>query len=228
MPVSKKYQVCQTERGGGGGGGGRSPLGPPPRPAYENCLVMVLNGGFKIFSSFLFRLVSMYYTQKTLGNLEPEHKKHCEKAKTAGVNHKLGRVNISVRHNTRNRKLQVIIVSGKDFPPRDYSGSLDTCVTLCLLPDREHRKQTAIHRRSVNPLYNEHFEFNLYDDDVYSRSLQLTVFYYDQYSHSHVLGMVQVPLIEYDLSGETSIWCHLHEVSVRIIAVVLGFLFTKS
>ena len=158
----------------------------------------------------------MYYTEKALGQLDPEQYRHNERTITVGFDRKLGDVNIIVRHNARSRKLQVVVVCGKDFPPRDFSGSLDTCMTLCLLPDREHRKQTAIHRRSVNPLYNESFEFSLYDEDVYSRSLLLVAFYYDQYSHSHVLGELQVPLIDYDLSGETSLWCHLQEVSVRI------------
>ncbi|EDO37744.1 predicted protein, partial [Nematostella vectensis] len=133
----------------------------------------------------------------------------------------LGQLNFIVKYSDRTRKLTVHLICGRGFPPRDFSGSLDTCVTIALLPDRTNRKQTAIHRRSTSPLYNETFVFRITaDEDVYSMSLLFVTFYYDQYSHSHVLGEEQVPLVAFHLGDETMLRCFLRESSSMSHALV--------
>ena len=158
----------------------------------------------------------MYFTEENLGDLDPTLYKTQDNVITVGINRKLGQLNFSLKYNSKNRKLTVTLFCGKDYPARDFSGSVDTCVTVCVLPNRDLRKQTAIHRRSTNPTYNENFVFTVaVNDDVYSHSVLFVVFYYDQVSHSKVLGEAQVPLVELDLSTETVVWCYLQEGSVR-------------
>lgn len=161
----------------------------------------------------------MYFTEEQLAldTIEPAAYRQLDHTVTVGKNSSLGELNFVVKYSERNRKLSVLLVCGRDFPARDFFGSLDTCVTLVLLPDRSLRKQTAIHRRSVNPMYNESFVFHIAaDEDVYSRSLLFVTFYYDQYSHSHVLGEEQVPLVDLHLGDETMVRCFLQEASVSI------------
>ena len=152
-----------------------------------------------------------------MGKLDPTLYQQNDNTVTVGTNKKLGQLNFSLKYNSKNRKLSALLICGKDYPARDFSGTVDTCVTICLLPDRQHRKQTAIHRRSTNPTYNENFVFNItYNEDVYSHSLLFVVFYYDQSSHSKVLGEAQVPLVEFDLATDTMVWCYLQEGSVSL------------
>lgn len=135
-----------------------------------------------------------------------------ERTVRIGKNKELGQLSLIVKYNRKTRILSVTLVSGKDFPPRDYSGSIDTCVTICVLPNRERRKQTAIHRRSMSPQYNENFVFNIKGgEDAHSHSLLLTTYFYDSFSHGHVLGECYVPLIYCDFSSETIFWCYLDD-----------------
>ena len=162
--------------------------------------------------------MSLYFTE---GELNPALYQPHDNNITVGTNKKLGQLNFSLKYNSKSHKLTIVLFCGKDYPARDFSGSVDTCVTVCLLPDRELRKQTAIHRRSTNPTYSENFVFNItYNEDVYSHSVLFVVFYYDQMSHSKVLGEAQVPLVEFDLSTETMVWCYLQEGSVRRIFII--------
>ncbi|CAH3021060.1 unnamed protein product [Porites evermanni] len=158
-------------------------------------------------------IMSLYLNEE-MGELNPELYDHTERAVRIGKDKNLGQLNLKIRYNDKNRNLSVTLVSGKDFPPRDYSGSIDTCVTVCVLPHRERRKQSAIHRRSMSPPYNENFVFNIQvGEDAHSHSLLLVTYFYDNLSHSHVLGESQVPLIYCDFSGSTNIWCYLEESS---------------
>ena len=154
----------------------------------------------------------MYFNEETMGTLNPDLYQSQDRAVRIGKDQNLGQLNLIVKYNSRTRSLIVNVVSGKDFPPRDHSGSIDTCVTLCILPNRDRRKRTAIHRRSINPTYNESLSFNVQvDEDVHSHSVSLTTYFYDQFSHAHVLGECQLPLINIDLSGETMVCCYLEE-----------------
>ena len=162
----------------------------------------------------LFRLMSLYFKEETMGELDPNLYHHHERAVRIGKDNNLGELNLKIKYNNKNRNLSVTLVSGKDFPPRDFSGSIDTCVTICVLPYRDRRKQTAIHRRSMNPPYNENFVFNIQaGEDAHSHSLLLVTYFYDNLSHVHVLGESQVPLIYCDFSGVTSMRCYLEESS---------------
>lgn len=160
--------------------------------------------------SFLFRLMPLYFKDE-IGELNPDLYQQV-RAICLGRNKKLGQLNIKISYNKKNRNLSIFLVTGKDFPPRDYVGSIDTCVNITVLPDRDRRKQTAIHRRSVNPPYNENFVFGIQaGEDAHAHSLLLVTFFFDSYSHAHVLGECRVPLIYCDFSATTSIWCYLEE-----------------
>lgn len=164
-------------------------------------------------------MVGLYFTDEhlALDTIEPSAYKRLDHTVTVGKNSNLGELHIIAKYSERNRKLTILVVGGNDFPARDFSGSLDTCLTIALLPDRSLRKQTAIFRRSVNPMYNESFTFHIAaDEDVYSRSILFVTFYFDQYSHSHVLGEQQVPLVDLHLGDETMVRCFLQEASVGL------------
>ena len=48
---------------------------------------------------------------------------------------------------------------GKDLPAKDLSGTSDPYVRVTLLPDKKHRLETKIKRRTLNPRWNETFYF---------------------------------------------------------------------
>lgn len=50
-------------------------------------------------------------------------------------------------------------LQGKDLPAKDLSGTSDPYVRVTLLPDKKHRLETKIKRRTLNPRWNETFYF---------------------------------------------------------------------
>lgn len=51
------------------------------------------------------------------------------------------------------------LFQGKDLPAKDLSGTSDPYVRVTLLPDKKHRLETKIKRRTLNPRWNETFYF---------------------------------------------------------------------
>jgi len=47
----------------------------------------------------------------------------------------------------------------EDLPAKDFSGTADPYVRISLLPDRKTRHQTRVHRRTLNPVFDERFSF---------------------------------------------------------------------
>lgn len=62
--------------------------------------------------------------------------------------------NRATPHVTRDDLFQ-----GKDLPAKDLSGTSDPYVRVTLLPDKKHRLETKIKRRTLNPRWNETFYF---------------------------------------------------------------------
>jgi hypothetical protein len=56
---------------------------------------------------------------------------------------------------------------GRDLAARDLNGLSDPYVRITLLPDKKHRLETKIKRKTLNPRWNETFYFEgqvIYDD----------------------------------------------------------------
>lgn len=52
-----------------------------------------------------------------------------------------------------------IFVQAKELPAKDMSGTSDPYVRVTLLPDKKHRLETKIKRRTLTPRWNETFYF---------------------------------------------------------------------
>ena len=51
------------------------------------------------------------------------------------------------------------VLEARDLPIKDISGSSDPYVKVYLLPDRKKKFQTKVHRKNLNPIFNETFIF---------------------------------------------------------------------
>lgn len=90
-----------------------------------------------------------------------------------------------------------LFFQGKDLPAKDLSGTSDPYVRVTLLPDKKHRLETKIKRRTLNPRWNETFYFEGFPiQKLQSRVLHLHVFDYDRFSRDDSIGEVFLPLCQ--------------------------------
>lgn len=93
------------------------------------------------------------------------------------------------------------------MPAKDLSGTSDPYVRVTLLPDKKHRLETKIKRRTLNPRWNETFYFEGFPvQKLQSRILHLHVFDYDRFSRDDSIGEVFLPLCQVDFTGKPSFW----------------------
>ncbi|XP_029428715.1 synaptotagmin-6 isoform X1 [Rhinatrema bivittatum] len=119
-----------------------------------------------------------------------------------------GKINFALKYEYENETLIVRILKAFDLPAKDFCGSSDPYVKIYLLPDRKRKFQTRVHRKTLNPTFDESFHFPVPYDDLTSRKLHLSVFDFDRFSRHDMIGEVILDnLFEAsDLSRETSIW----------------------
>uniref|UniRef100_A0A8C2WW87 Synaptotagmin 6 n=1 Tax=Cyclopterus lumpus TaxID=8103 RepID=A0A8C2WW87_CYCLU len=129
-----------------------------------------------------------------------------------------GRINFSLKYDYENEALIVNILRASDLPAKDLCGTSDPYVKVYLLPDRK-KFQTRVHRKMLNPSFDESFQFPVPYDELAVRKLHMSVFDFDRFSRHDMIGEVVLEnLFETsDLSRETNIWRDIqYATSVRI------------
>ncbi|XP_029578598.1 synaptotagmin-6 [Salmo trutta] len=144
------------------------------------------------------RIKPELYRQKTLDT--------DESAKNSNAKN-CGKINFSLKYDYENEALLVNILKAYDLPAKDLCGSSDPYVKIYLLPDRK-KFQTRVHRKTLNPTFDESFQFPVPYDELAVRKLHMSVFDFDRFSRHDMIGEVVVDnLVETsDLSRETDIW----------------------
>ncbi|KAL6443273.1 hypothetical protein ACFW04_002877 [Cataglyphis niger] len=109
----------------------------------------------------------------------------------------VGQIHFSLEYDFQNSTLILRIIQGKDLPAKDLSGTSDPYVRVTLLPDKKHRLETKIKRRTLNPRWNETFYFEGFPiQKLQSRVLHLHVFDYDRFSRDDSIGEMFLPLCQ--------------------------------
>ncbi|XP_051947185.1 synaptotagmin-6-like isoform X2 [Xyrauchen texanus] len=148
----------------------------------------------------------------SIGRIKPELYKQMTKENEDSGNSQgdknCGKIHFSLRYDYENEMLLVKILKAFDLPAKDLCGSSDPYVKIYLLPDRKQKFQTRVHRKTLNPTFDESFQFPVPYDELPVRKLHLSVFDFDRFSRHDMIGEVILDnLFEVsDLSRDTSIW----------------------
>ncbi|XP_017062644.1 synaptotagmin-7 isoform X1 [Drosophila eugracilis] len=126
---------------------------------------------------------------------------------TTDPSENVGQIHFSLEYDFQNTTLILKVLQGKELPAKDLSGTSDPYVRVTLLPDKKHRLETKIKRRTLNPRWNETFYFEGFPiQKLQSRVLHLHVFDYDRFSRDDSIGEVFLPLCQVDFAGKQSFW----------------------
>ncbi|XP_070190865.1 synaptotagmin-7-like [Littorina saxatilis] len=105
---------------------------------------------------------------------------------------KLGELLLSLCYQPNIGRLTVIVMKAKELKAKDITGSSDPYVKIWLHfgPTRVEKKKTNIKMRTLNPVYNESFIFEIPWEKIREASLDITVMDFDKVGRNEMIGKV--------------------------------------
>ncbi|KAG8257221.1 Synaptotagmin-9 [Homalodisca vitripennis] len=101
-----------------------------------------------------------------------------------------GKLHFALKFDSEMDALFVKVLEARDLPIKDVTGSSDPYVKVYLLPDRKKKFQTKVHRKNLNPVFNETFIFSVTYEELRTRYLQFSVYDFDRFSRHDLIGQV--------------------------------------
>ncbi|XP_021933471.1 synaptotagmin 1-like isoform X2 [Zootermopsis nevadensis] len=126
---------------------------------------------------------------------------------------KLGRLQYKLEYDFNANSLSVTVIQAEDLPALDMGGTSDPYVKVYLLPDKKKKFETKVHRKTLNPVFNETFTFkNVPYADAMNKTLVFAIFDFDRFSKHDQIGEVKLPLCQVDLAQTIEDWRELQSV----------------
>ncbi len=73
----------------------------------------------------------------------------------------LGRFEFSLDYDFQKQELAVGVLQATDLPAMDMGGTSDPYVKCYILPEKKKKFETKVHRKTLNPVFNENFVFKV-------------------------------------------------------------------
>ncbi|CAB4066772.1 SYT1 [Lepeophtheirus salmonis] len=124
----------------------------------------------------------------------------------------LGKINYKVEYDFNTSTLIVTMIQCKDLIAMDVGGSSDPYVKIYLLPDRKRKQETRVHRKTLNPTFNEVFKFEISYGEVMGKTLVFAVYDFDRFSKHDQIGEVRLPICQMDLAQVQEKWKSLQSI----------------
>ncbi|CAG9798888.1 unnamed protein product [Chironomus riparius] len=120
--------------------------------------------------------------------------------------------------------LTLRLIEAHDLQPRDFSGTADPYAKIRLLPDasKTNMWQTRIHKRTLNPVFDEDFVFEVRPATIGRRTLEILIYDFDAYSRHVCIGGLKIALAHVDLSDKVELWKSLGPCSEQDAKIELG------
>ncbi|XP_076634277.1 synaptotagmin 1 isoform X2 [Colletes latitarsis] len=126
---------------------------------------------------------------------------------------KLGKLQFKLEYDFNMNSLAVTVIQAEELPALDMGGTSDPYVKVYLLPDKKKKFETKVHRKTLNPAFNETFTFkNVTYGDAMNKTLVFAIFDFDRFSKHDQIGEVKVPLCQVDLAQTIEEWRELQSV----------------
>ena len=120
----------------------------------------------------------------------------------------LGAVNLRLQYNPDTHMLAVEIIQVTDLVPQGSNHTLNPFCKVALLPDHPSQMRTKIHERTLDPVFEEEFIFDVTPQKITSCELRVLVMDTDLCGRDECLGEVHQEMREIDFSdmAQTEIW----------------------
>ena len=119
-----------------------------------------------------------------------------------GDEHSSPFLQFSLHYDIQRHTMTVHLHQASNLPAKDRSGTSDPFVVMHLHPNKEEVFESKIVYKTLNPVFDESFEFhNLQLDDVRRQSLVFQIYDHDRFSKNDVIGGIVLPLKDVDVYG---------------------------
>nr|CAB3266771.1 synaptotagmin [Phallusia mammillata] len=119
---------------------------------------------------------------------------------------KLGKLQFSLDYDFQQNNLAVGVIQAADLPALDMCGTSDPYVKVYMLPDKKKKHETKVHRKTLNPVFNETFNFKVPYNEIGGKTLVFAVYDFDRFSRHDIIGEVRVAMNQVDLGTVTEEW----------------------
>ncbi|XP_036987797.2 extended synaptotagmin-2 isoform X2 [Artibeus jamaicensis] len=130
----------------------------------------------------------------------------------------LGQIQLTIRHSSQRNKLVVVVHACRNLIAFSEDGS-DPYVRMYLLPDkrRSGRRKTHVSKKTLNPVFDQSFDFSVSLPDVQRRTLDVAVKNSGGFlsKDKGLLGKVLVALASDELAKGWTQWYDLTEDGMR-------------
>ncbi|XP_041717962.2 extended synaptotagmin-2-A isoform X2 [Coregonus clupeaformis] len=130
----------------------------------------------------------------------------------------MGEIQLTVRHSSQRNKLIVVVHACRNLIAFTKDGS-DPFIQIYLLPDKSRtgRRKTSTIKKTLNPVYDQTFEFSVSMVELHRRTLDIAVKNRGSILSKHrgLLGKVMVDLSGEDISKGWTQWYDLTEDGSR-------------
>ncbi|XP_073972935.1 synaptotagmin 1-like isoform X2 [Rhodnius prolixus] len=158
-------------------------------------------------------LGSAYKEKPDMEELTENAEDIAEEGESKQSEQKLGKLQYKLEYDFNSNSLSVTVIQAEELPALDMGGTSDPYVKVYLLPDKKKKFETKVHRKTLNPVFNETFTFKSVPyADAMNKTLVFAIFDFDRFSKHDQIGEVKVPLCQVDLAQTIEEWKELQSV----------------
>lgn len=150
--------------------------------------------------------------QPDMEELNENMEQEADEAESKQSEVKLGRMQFKLDYDFNSNNLAVTVIQAEELPALDMGGTSDPYVKVYLLPDKKKKFETKVHRKTLNPVFNETFNFKVPYSEVIAKTLVFAIFDFDRFSKHDQIGEVKVALNQVDLAQTLEEWRDLTSV----------------
>ncbi|XP_047451358.1 synaptotagmin VIII [Mugil cephalus] len=122
-----------------------------------------------------------------------------------------GKLLYSLDYNAALSTLTVGIKQANGLKAMDIGGSSDPYVKVYICPDKTKTCETKVFRKTLNPIFNEQFTFQLSKSTLLKSTVVMKVFDFDRFSKHEIIGELRVQLCDVDWNHVIEEWQDLAE-----------------
>uniref|UniRef100_A0A8D0G853 Synaptotagmin 8 n=1 Tax=Sphenodon punctatus TaxID=8508 RepID=A0A8D0G853_SPHPU len=111
--------------------------------------------------------------------------------------------------------MKVGVKQAANLKAMDSGGTSDPYVIVYLTSDMKKKYETQVHRKTLNPVFNETFTFQIPQAEVPESTLVMQIYDFNRFSKHDIIGEARLPLGDVDLQHVIEQWHELTAASKR-------------